>query len=96
MTLPVEPTPQPPATIGTQPKTADEVNALTGSHLRGFMASKTTVHQDADFLTATDLKVAPYFFTADQETEIKTAVLQLNTSLEAIDMTFISRIVGMF
>lgn len=94
MTQPVEPTP--PATIGTNPRSADEVNALVGTHLRGFLASKATINQDQNFLLATDLKVAPYYFTADQETDIKTAVSQLDEALDAVDLTFISRIVGMF
>jgi len=86
---------QPPETVGTQPRNASEVNALTGTHLRGFTASKAAVHQDQEFFLATDLKAAPYFFTADQETLIKSAVAGLDASLQAVDMTFISRIIGM-
>jgi len=88
--------PQPPATIGTQPRTAEEVNALTGLHLKGFLASKATINQDASFFAATDLKAAPYYFTADQETDLKSAIIQLDTALDAVDLTFINRIVGMF
>lgn len=94
MTIPPDP-PQPPATIGTNPKNADEVNGLTGLHLREFLAVRVSIGQDENFMSATDLKAAPYYFTADQETQIKTAIASLNTSLEAIDLTFISRIVGM-
>jgi hypothetical protein len=42
MTIPVDP-PPPPATIGTQPRNADEVNGLLGTHLRGFAANKVTI-----------------------------------------------------
>lgn len=94
MTQPVNP--PPPDTIGTQPKNALEVNALVGTHLRSFLASKATINQDNEFLSATDLKGAPYYFSADQETLIKSAITDLDTALDAIDMTFISRIVGMF
>jgi hypothetical protein len=94
MTIPV--TPPPPATIGTNPKTADEVNGLVGTHLKGFLASQATIHQDQNFMAATDLKVAPYWFSAEQETDIKSAISTLDTSLQAVDLTFISRIVGMF
>jgi len=99
LTIPEEPTeptqPPPPATVGTQPRNADEVNGLVGTHLRGFAASKMAVHTDQEFFLATDLKVAPYWFTADQETLIKSAVAGLDASLQAVDMTFISRIIGM-
>lgn len=95
MTIPVEP-PPPPATIGTNPRSADEVNGLIGVHLRGFLASRATINQDASFMAATDLKAAPYYFTADQETQIKSAIADLDANLDAIDLTFVSRIVGMF
>lgn len=94
MTIPE--TPPPPATIGTNPRTADEVNGLVGVHLRGFLASRATINQDQNFMLATDLKVAPYYFSSDQETQIKSAIASLDQALDAIDLTFISRIVGMF
>jgi hypothetical protein len=93
MTIPQEP--QPPSTIGTQPRNADEVNALVGTHLRAFVTSKLTVGQDHDFFAVTDLKAAPYFFTDEQEALMKSALADLDTALDAIDMTFISRIIGM-
>jgi hypothetical protein len=89
-------TPPPPATIGSQPKSADEVNNLIGTHLRGFVAARGTVHQDQDFFAATDLKAEPYYFSAAQEADLKTAISQLDAALQAIDMTFINRIVGMW
>lgn len=88
-------TPLPPETVGTNPRNADEVNGLTGLHLRNFLAVRVAIAQDQSFMAATDLTAAPYFFTADQQTQIKTAISGLNTSLEAVDLTFISRIVGM-
>jgi hypothetical protein len=88
------PEPTPPETIGTQPRTANEVNALIGTHLRAFAASKVTTNQDAAWLAVTDLKAAPYYFTDEQEATLKSAVADLDTALDAVDMTFISRIIG--
>ena len=87
--------PPPPATIGTAPETAFAVNQIIGQHLRAFAQSKMTVNQDHDWLGVTDLKAAPYFFSDEQEATIKSAVADLDTALDAIDMTFISRIIGL-
>jgi len=94
MTIPQEP-PPPPATIGTQPQNASEVNALIGTHLRGFASTKVQTNQDAAWLAVTDLTAAPYWFSAEQEATLKSAVTDLDTALDAVDMTFISRIIGM-
>lgn len=85
----------PPEVIGTNPKNADEVNGLTGLHLNQFLTLRAGIAQDESFMAAADLTAAPYFFTADQQTQIKTAISGLNTALQAIDLTFISRVVGM-
>ena len=88
-------TPPPPATIGTQPESAFAVNQLIGTHLKTFLASKSTIKQDHEFLSVTDLKEAPYFFSAAQEATLKSAVADLDTTLDGIDLTFISQIVGL-
>jgi hypothetical protein len=90
-----QPVPGPPAVVGTQPKNADEVNGLVGLHMRQFVAAKLAIGQDQDFFVATDLKAAPYFFDADQETLLKSGVSGLDTQLDGTDMTFINRIIGM-
>jgi hypothetical protein len=92
MTIPQEPAP--PETIGTQPHNASEVNGLIGTHLRGFAASKVTINQDAAWLAVSDLKAAPYYFTDEQEATLKSAIADLDTALDQVDMTFISRIIG--
>lgn len=92
MTLP----PEPPATVGTQPENAYAVNQLVGTHLRSFVSIKNTINQDRDFLQATPLTEAPYYFTANQETLIKSAIADLDTALDAVDMTFISRLIGLY
>jgi predicted transcriptional regulator len=89
-------TPPPPATVGTAPENATVLNQLVGTHLRTFLSIKNSINQDRDFLAATDLKVAPYYFTTDQETLIKSAVLELDTALDAVDMTFITRLIGLY
>ena len=85
----------PPATVGTQPETAYAVNQMVGQHLRQFLGVKNTINQDRDWLQAATLTDAPYFFTSDQETLIKTAILELDTALDAVDMTFITRVIGL-
>lgn len=89
------PEPQPPATIGTQPRNADEVNALIGSHLREFVTSKNRVNQDHAWLVTVDLKLPPYNFTQEQEATLKSGIGDLDASLDDVDMTTISRIIGM-
>ena len=93
MTQPVDP--QPPATVGTQPRNASEVNGLVGTHLRDFVASKNAIGQDHDFLLTVDLKEAPYYFAPEQETLIKSAIADLDTDLDGVNMTFISQLIGM-
>ena len=88
--------PAPPATVGTQPENATVLNQLVGQHLRSFLDIKNSINQDRDFLAATDIKVAPYYFTTDQETLIKSAILTLDDAMDAIDMTFVTRLVGLY
>jgi len=93
MSLPPEP--PPPATVGTAPRNADEVNGVIGLHLKDFLRIKTVINQDQDWLSPSDLKLAPYYFTDEQEALIKSALSGLDEALDAIDMTFISRLVGL-
>ena len=93
MTIPS--TPAPPSTVGTQPESAFAVNQIIGQHLRAFVAAKGSVGQDHDWLGTVFLQEPPYYFTAEQETLIKSAIADLDTALDAIDMTFISQIIGL-
>lgn len=88
--------PAPPTIVGTAPENATVLNQLIGQHLRLFLDIKNSINQDRDFLQATDLKEEPYFFTADQETLIKSSILQLDDTLDGIDMTFITRLIGLY
>src|SRR5262249_52143332 len=88
-------TPAAPATIGSQPRNADELNGLLGLHLRAFLDIKNPLNQDQAFLAATDLTLAPYFLTGDQQTAVKSAINSLDTGLDALDMTFVVRLIGM-
>lgn len=93
MTIPAEPTA--PETVGTAPRNAAEVNGLVGLHLRDFLRAKAVINQDHEFFLPTDLTAAPYFYTEDQQTLIKSAYGDLDTTLDGIDLTFINRLVGM-
>lgn len=86
--------PAPPATVGTQPKDAAEVNSQIGTHLRGFVQIKANVNQDQNWLVTVDLKAAPYYFTQDQEDLLKSGIGELDAVLDTVDMTLISRIIG--
>jgi len=86
---------QPPSTVGSQPPDAITLNTQIGMHLRTFLNIKNMINQDRDFLQATSLTAEPYNFTTDQETLIKSAILELDTALDGIDMTFISRVIGL-
>jgi len=80
---------------GLAPQSANEVNMNVGQVLRQFTDVRGLVHQHWLWLQAEDLKVAPYNMTADDETLIKSALGPLDTSLQAVDMTFISRLIGL-
>ena len=87
--------PLPPATVGSAPLDALAVNNSIGAHLTEFLRVKSVIQLDHDWLAPTTLTAPPYNFTSDQETLIKSAVNTLNTALEAVDMTFIVRLIGL-
>jgi hypothetical protein len=88
--------PAPPPTVGTAPENATVLNQLIGQHLRSFLDIKNSINQDRDFLQATTLTDPPYYFSTDQETLIKSAVLELDNAMDAIDMTFVTRLIGLY
>lgn len=92
--IPTEP--QPPTTVGLSPKTADEVNYSVGSLLRQFTNVKESISRSQEWFASADLKIPPYSMTADQETLIKSAMTDLDTDLDAVDMTFIVRLTGLY
>lgn len=83
-------------TVGLTPKTADEINYNVGTLLRRFVDDKESVNHMADALAPLDLKAEPYLMSEEDETLIKSAVNGLDTALDAIDMTFINRLVGIW
>ena len=82
-------------TAGLAPTSAYEVNANVGQVLRNFTDVRALIHQHWAWLQAEDLKVPPYDMDPDDETLIKSALGPLDTDLQAIDMTFISRLIGL-
>jgi hypothetical protein len=81
---------------GLTPSTALEINNNVGRILRSFVDDRESVLHLAASLAPLDLQAEPYLMTPEDETLIKSAVNGLNTDLQAIDMTFISRLVGMW
>jgi hypothetical protein len=81
---------------GLTPSTALELNNTVGTILRRFVDDRESVlHLDAN-LDPLDLTAEPYLMSEEDQTLIKSAVGDLNTALQAVDMTFISRLVGMW
>jgi hypothetical protein len=89
-------TPAPPSTVGLSPKTADEVNYSVGVMLRAFTDNKEAIGHFKEWLAAADLKIPPYSFADEQETLIKSAIADLDTAMDQIDMTFINRLTGLW
>lgn len=81
---------------GLTPGTSDQVNMEIGTHLRAFVDVKNTIFNDQASLAGLQLQQPPYDMSAADETDIKTAINQLNTALQAVDMTFIDRLTGLF
>lgn len=80
---------------GLSPQTSEELNSSVGVLLRTFSQTRSYVHQQHNWLLAQDLKIPPYNMTSDDETLIKSAISQLDSDLQPIDMTFISRLIGL-
>lgn len=91
----IPPEPTPPTTIGAQPINATEVNNRVGNCLRQFLQIQQIIDQNQSWLLGADLKLAPYYFTEAQELDLKSAVGSLDTALDAIDMTFVNRLIGL-
>ena len=81
---------------GLTPKSADEVNTFVGSHLRNLITIIETINHDADSLAPLDLTKDPYLMSPGDAANVQTAIAGANTYLQAMDMTFINRLVGLF
>lgn len=88
--------PPPTPSAGSAPTNAYEFNLQLGTLLRGFINSKNSVNQWHEWLGGVDLKEDPYNFTASDEALVKSAINDLDTSLDGLDMTFINRLAGPF
>ena len=83
-------------TLGLSPRSGDELNNQVGMVLRQFTESRAAVHQSAGWVAANDLTAEPYNLTSADAALISSAFADLDTALQAIDMTFISRITGIW
>ena len=82
--------------IGMNPQDAATVNSQTGSISRQFVLLQEQVGRFQAWLAGHDLKLAPYSFTSNDEATIKSAISGLDTSLSAVDRTFIDRLTGLY
>jgi hypothetical protein len=81
---------------GLTPQTALEINGQVGAILRQFTDIKESVGHLADALAPLTLTDPPYSMTPEDETLIKSAVNGLDATLDGVDMTFISRLTGLW
>lgn len=81
---------------GLDPQNGAEVNHTVGIVLRQFTDIREGIGHYQNWLLPTDLKIEPYNMTPEDETLIKSAVADLATVLEGIDMTFIRRLTGVW
>lgn len=81
---------------GMNPQSASEVNSSVGMVLRQFVMAKDAVNRSAASLAPLDLKAPPYSMTEADETLIKSAMNDLDATLDGVDMTFISRLIGIY
>lgn len=83
-------------TPGLAPGNAYDVNYAIGTHLRQYVDIMESIGHDHDSLAPLDLKAEPYNMSADDETLIKSAINGLHDALQAVDMTFINRLTGLW
>lgn len=95
MTMPMPP-PGGQTTPGLTPTNASDVNTNVGALLRQFSEVKARVGHFQDWLATVDLKAQPYLMTDADETLTKSAIGSLDASLDAVDMTFINRLTGLW
>lgn len=83
-------------TVGLSPRSADEVNNQVGMILRQWTDNKESISHYHEWLASADLKVDPYNMTPEEETLIKSAIADLDATLDGVDTTFIDRLTGLF
>ena len=81
---------------GLNPQGPSEVNMGVGSVLRQFVAAKDAVNRSQASIAPLSLTEPPYSMSTEDETLIKSAMNDLDTALDAIDMTWISRLIGIY
>lgn len=83
-------------TVGLNPNNSTELNYAIGNHLRVFVDTRETIAHDYNSLLGKDLKTDPYNMSEEDETLVKSALSELHTALQAVDMTFINRLTGLW
>ncbi len=88
--------PAPNPRVGMNPTTSDEINYSVGMLLREFVILKEKVGHYQAWLAGIQLADEPYNMDPNTEATLKAALNGLDTSLDAVDMTFINRLVGIW
>ena len=81
---------------GLMPIDNTAVNNAVGLCLRQFLAVRDQVHRQHNVLAGVDLTQSPYGFSAAQAADIQSAIGNLDAALQATDLTFVNRLVGLY
>lgn len=82
--------------IGLDPQTAADVRVAVGGLLRQFVITREQVARYQASLAGFDLTQPPYSMGAIESATIGSALNGLNTALQAVDLTFINELTGLF
>lgn len=96
MTMPPPPTAGYQTSVGLNPNNASEINQQVGYLLRQYQEIVARVKHFNVSLQSLTLTAAPYNMTPEDDSLIKSAIGGLDTSLQAVDMTFINRLTGLW
>jgi len=81
---------------GLTPENAGMINSNVGNILRQFVNVQESVHHTAANLAPLDLTKDPYLMSTGDAATIQSAIANLDAALQAVDMTFINRLIGMW
>jgi hypothetical protein len=81
---------------GLNPNSAQEVNTGVGQVMRQFVMAKDAINRSQGSIAPLDLTKAPYNMSAEDDALIKTALNELDTVLDGINMVWINRLIGVY